>query len=287
MATTRPRSTTPRYWCCAVTRCARRTSGCSVLSRPRSSVAYRQRELAEVARTVEPLAESERARTALLNAVSHDLRTPIAAAKAAVSSLLGGDVAWSDEDRHELLASADMSLDRLTDLVTNLLDLSRLQAGVLPVLAGPVGLEDIVSRALDHAAPPGVHLDDRRAGRPARGRCRRRAARASDRQPGAERIAVRTGGITCPDQRQRSRRVRRVTHCRPRPGHCARGRRRRLRCVPASRRLAQVWCWGGLGLGLAIARGFAEAMGGSVLAEETPGGGATLVVRLAAVGYPR
>ena len=88
------------------------------------SVAYRQRELAEVARTVEPLAESERARTALLNAVSHDLRTPIAAAKAAVSSLRAGDVAWSREDRNELLASADMSLDRLTDLVTNLLDLS-------------------------------------------------------------------------------------------------------------------------------------------------------------------
>jgi two-component system sensor histidine kinase KdpD len=60
------------------------------------SVAYRQRELTETARAIEPLAESERARTALLNAVSHDLRTPIAAAKAAVSSSLAADVIWSD-----------------------------------------------------------------------------------------------------------------------------------------------------------------------------------------------
>ena len=60
------------------------------------AVAYRQRQLAEAARSVEPLAESERARTALLNAVSHDLRTPIASAKASVSSLRAGDVAWSE-----------------------------------------------------------------------------------------------------------------------------------------------------------------------------------------------
>ena len=69
--------------------------------------------------------------TALLNAVSHDLRTPIASAKAAVSSLRSTDIAWSDDDRDELLATADAALDRLTALVTNLLDLSRIQAGVL------------------------------------------------------------------------------------------------------------------------------------------------------------
>ncbi len=121
--------------------------------------AYRQRQLAEVASAVEPLAQSERARTALLNAVSHDLRTPLASAKASVSSLRSADVAWSDADRAELLATADDALDKLTDLVTNLLDLSRLQAGVLPVLHAPVGLDDVVSRALDHAAP------ERRRGR--------------------------------------------------------------------------------------------------------------------------
>ena len=114
------------------------------------AVAYRQRELTAAASAVETLAESERARTALLNAVSHDLRTPIASAKAAVSSLRAGDIAWSEADRRELLAGADSALDRLTDLVTNLLDLSRLQAGVLPVHAAPVGLDEVVARALDH-----------------------------------------------------------------------------------------------------------------------------------------
>ena len=123
------------------------------------SVAYRQRELTEKARAIESLAESERARTALLNAVSHDLRTPIATAKAAVSSLLAADVTWSEADRRELLASAEASLDRLTDLVTNLLDLSRLQAGVLPVLVAPVALEEVVLRAVDHAAPRDAPLD--------------------------------------------------------------------------------------------------------------------------------
>ena len=84
--------------------------------------------------------------------MSHDLRTPLASAKASVSSLRSSDVAWSDADRDELLETADDALDKLTDLVTNLLDLSRLQAGVLPVMHAPVGLDDVVSRALDHAA---------------------------------------------------------------------------------------------------------------------------------------
>jgi two-component system sensor histidine kinase KdpD len=113
------------------------------------AVAYRQQELAEAARAVAPLAESERQRTALLNAVSHDLRTPLAAAKAAISSLRGAEVSWTDADRGELLATAEQGIDRLTDLVTNLLDLSRLEAGALPVLCAPVGVDDIVSRALD------------------------------------------------------------------------------------------------------------------------------------------
>ena len=123
------------------------------------AVAYRQWELAEAASAIEPLAASERARTALLNAVSHDLRTPIASAKAAVSSLLAADVTWSAADRDELLRSADVSLDRLTDLVTNLLDLSRLQAGVLPVLTAPVGLDEVLPLALDHAAPMDAPID--------------------------------------------------------------------------------------------------------------------------------
>lgn len=243
------------------------------------AVAYRQRELTAAASAVEPLAESERARTALLNAVSHDLRTPIASAKAAVSSLLAGDVAWSEQDRKELLAAADESLDRLTDLVTNLLDLSRLQAGVLPVLRAPVGLEDVVARALDHVAPHGVQVDTEvSAALPAvyadAGLLERVVAnlvqnavryspsdvpvaitastfadfaelRIVDRGPGIP--AAARDGVFAPFQRQDDS---------PTAG-------------------------ASVGLGLAIARGFAEAMGGTVTAEDTPGGGATLVVRLA------
>jgi two-component system, OmpR family, sensor histidine kinase KdpD len=251
------------------------------------SVAYRQRELAEAARAVEPLAESERVRTALLNAVSHDLRTPIAAAKAAVTSLRGADVVWSDEDRLELLATADKSLDQLTDLVTNLLDLSRLRAGVLPVLAGAVGLDDIVARALDHAAQPGTEIDVE--------------------VPADLPEVVADAGLL---ERVIANLVQNALRFAPegssiRISGSAHGGFVELRIVDRGPGIARAHAeavfdaftrrddssgsdgGGGLGLGLAIARGFAEAMGGSVTAEETPGGGATLVVRLAAAGYPR
>jgi two-component system sensor histidine kinase KdpD len=246
------------------------------------AVAYRQRELAEAASAVEPLVESERARTALLNAVSHDLRTPIASAKAAVSSLLAEDVDWSEADRLELLTSANESLDRLTDLVTNLLDLSRLQAGVLPVLVAPIGLEDVVVRVVEQNAPRGGSIDvdvatdlpevSADAGllervvanlvqnalrySPARSRVTITASahaglvelRVIDRGPGIP--AADAEAVFAAFQRRDD--------------------------SPAA--------GAGVGLGLAIARGFTEAMGGHVFAEETPGGGATLVVQLKAAG---
>src|SRR5665213_763099 len=78
---------------------------------------------------------SVHATSALLNAVSHDLRTPLASAKAAVTGLRSADVAWTDSERAELLATADESLDRLHRLVDNLLDMSRIQAGALSILS--------------------------------------------------------------------------------------------------------------------------------------------------------
>ncbi|HEV7208589.1 MAG TPA: DUF4118 domain-containing protein, partial [Mycobacteriales bacterium] len=116
------------------------------------AVAYRQNQLSAAAEQAVSIEESDRIRTALLNAVSHDLRTPLAAAKAGISSLRSGDVAWDPADQAELLASADSALDRLTALVTNLLDISRLQAGMLSVFPRPVGLDDVVAMALDHVA---------------------------------------------------------------------------------------------------------------------------------------
>src|SRR5262249_26448159 len=94
-------------------------------------------------------------RTALLAAVSHDLRSPLASAKAAVTSLRAADVQWDPQDRAELLATADESLDRLARLVDNLLDMSRLQAGALSVFPRPGGLADIAAGALDALGGPG------------------------------------------------------------------------------------------------------------------------------------
>jgi two-component system sensor histidine kinase KdpD len=243
------------------------------------AVAYRQQELAEAARAVAPLAESERQRTALLNAVSHDLRTPLAAAKAAISSLRGAEVSWTDADRGELLATAEQGIDRLTDLVTNLLDLSRLEAGALPVLCAPVGVDDIVSRALDQlptdqrvqvdVAPelPEVMADAGLLERVIANVVQNAVRYAPEGMP------VRIAGSALGELVE----VRVVDRG---PGFPAGA----LDAVfqPFQRGDDVPSNGAGVGLGLAIARGLTEAMGGTVRAEQTPGGGATVVIALRA-----
>ncbi|GMA89280.1 hypothetical protein GCM10025868_45300 [Angustibacter aerolatus] len=95
-----------------------------------------------------PLAAAAQMRSALLNAVSHDLRTPLAAARAAVSSLRSDDVEWSPEAADDLLRTADESLDRLSRLVVDLLDMSRVQAGAVTATSRPVGWDEVVPQAL-------------------------------------------------------------------------------------------------------------------------------------------
>jgi two-component system sensor histidine kinase KdpD len=87
--------------------------------------------LEDRAETVAELAQANDLRTALLAAVSHDLRTPLASIKAAATSLLQGDVSWSDQQTTEFLRTIDAEADRLNGLVDNLLDMSRLQTGAL------------------------------------------------------------------------------------------------------------------------------------------------------------
>jgi two-component system sensor histidine kinase KdpD len=241
------------------------------------AVAYRQQQLAAAARAAEPLAESDRQRTALLNAVSHDLRTPIASAKAAVSSLRAPEVPWTDSDRSELLRTAEDALDRLTDLVTNLLDLSRLQVGALPVVPGVVGLDDVVARALDHVDPGGVVEVDVPADLPEvradAGLLERVVANVVQN---AQRYAPDGTRVRVAGSAHRGRVELRVIDRGP--------------GIPAAaadavfrpfQRTDDVSAAGvGVGLGLAIARGFTEAMGGDVSAEPTPGGGATIVIAL-------
>ncbi len=247
------------------------------------AVAYRQRELAEAVRAAEPLAESDRQRTALLNAVSHDLRTPIASAKAAVSSLRAPEVTWDEAQQRELLATAEDSLDRLTDLVTNLLDLSRLQVGALPVVPATVGVDDVVARALEHvpsAEPididvppdlPEVRADagllERVVANVVQNAVRHSPAGAGVRIAGSAhagrvelRVIDRGPGIDDENAERVFQPFQRTDDA-PRNGD-------------------------GVGLGLAIARGFTEAMGGTVSAEPTPGGGATFVIALDAVTGP-
>ncbi|HEX4094919.1 MAG TPA: DUF4118 domain-containing protein, partial [Trebonia sp.] len=120
-----------------------------------AAVALEQQRLAAEAEAAKPIAAADRMRTALLTAVSHDLRSPLASAKAAVTSLRSPDMHWNAADTEELLATADESLDRLTRLVGNLLDMSRLQAGALSLFPKPSGLDEIVALALDDLGPAG------------------------------------------------------------------------------------------------------------------------------------
>lgn len=118
----------------------------------------RQRLVGE-AEAARRLAEGNRIRTALLAAVSHDLRTPLAAIKAAVSSLRADDVAWSDEDEAEFLAAIEDGADRLDHLIGNLLDMSRLQTGTVTPLIREIDLDEVVPMALGGVPEGSVDLD--------------------------------------------------------------------------------------------------------------------------------
>jgi two-component system, OmpR family, sensor histidine kinase KdpD len=136
--TSMSRWTTGTRCCCAATPLAAADRRIVEAFAAQAAPALRQERLSAEAAAAKPLAAADRMRTALLAAVSHDLRTPLASAKAAVAGLLSDDVHFDDDDRRELLETADVSLDRLARLarlVANLLDMSRLQAGALGITA--------------------------------------------------------------------------------------------------------------------------------------------------------
>jgi two-component system sensor histidine kinase KdpD len=235
-----------------------------------AAVALRQQRLAAAA-------EGDRVRTALLAAVSHDLRTPLAAARAAVSGLRSPEVS-DPSDRSELLATADESLDRLTALVANLLDMSRLQAGALGMTPISVGLEDIVPRALDELGPAGRAVrvripDDLPAVRADPGLLDRVLVNVVGnalRYSPADRPPVIEGGPA--GERRVALRV--IDHG---PGIPA-GDHDRV--FQAFQRFGDRDNHTGVGLGLALSRGLTEAMGGTLTLEDTPGGGLTMVIAL-------
>src|SRR5271155_514769 len=244
----------------------------------------KQGELAEEAGKVQSLAEADELRRLLLSALGHDLRTPLTAAKAAVSSLRAEDVWFSPEDTGELLATVEESIDQLTSLVANLLDSSRLAAGVVRPQLSEVYLEEVVQRAL-------VRIGGRRP---------------PSRSAGIDRVKVEVGGtVAMGDAGLLERVLSNVIDnaLRYAPESVVRvnagqvGTRVLINVVDEGpgvskgaademfqpfQRLGDFDTTTGLGLGLSVARGFVEAMSGTITASDTPGGGLTILIDLAA-----
>ncbi|WP_369226104.1 DUF4118 domain-containing protein [Streptomyces sp. R39] len=232
----------------------------------------RQRLQREADRAKE-LAEGNRIRTALLAAVSHDLRTPLAGIKAAVSSLRSDDVEWSEQDQAELLEAIEEGADRLDHLVGNLLDMSRLQTGTVTPIIRETDLDEVVPMALGGVPEDSVELDipetlpmvyvDRGLLERAVANVVENAVKYSPPEEKvlvsasalADRVEVRVvdRGPGVPDEAKD-----RIFEPFQRYGDSPRGV--------------------GVGLGLAVARGFAESVGGTLDAEDTPGGGLTMVL---------
>ncbi len=244
-----------------------------------AAVALDRRRLQEEVGQARELAEGNRIRTALLAAVSHDLRTPLAGIKAAVSSLRSDDVAWSEEDQAELLEGIEEGADRLDHLVGNLLDMSRLQTGTVTPLIREIDLDEVVPMALGGVPEgsaeldipetlPMVAVDPGLLERSVANLVENAVKYSPDGSTVlvaasalADRVEVRVvdRGPGVPDEAKE-----RIFAPFQRYGDAPRG--------------------AGVGLGLAVARGFAEAMGGTLNAEDTPGGGLTMVLTLRAAG---
>jgi two-component system, OmpR family, sensor histidine kinase KdpD len=244
----------------------------------------KQSELAVEAGKVQSLAEADELRRLLLSALGHDLRTPLTAAKAAVSSLRAEDVWFSPEDTAELLATVEESVDQLTALVANLLDSSRLAAGVVRPQLSEVYLEEVVQRAL-------ISIGKRTTV----------FGRGS-----LDRVKVEVGGtVAMADagllERVLANLVDNALRYAPEsivrinagqvggrvlvnvvdegPG-VAKGAAEQM--FEPFQRLGDTDNTTGLGLGLSVAKGFVEAMGGTIQATDTPGGGLTILVDLEA-----
>jgi two-component system sensor histidine kinase KdpD len=254
----------------------------------------KQRELTEEASKAEAISQADELRRSLLSAVSHDLRTPLAGAKAAVSSLRSDDVGFSAEDTAELLATVEESIDQLTALVGNLLDSSRLAAGVVRPELRRTYLEETVQRALLGISKGATGFGS--AGEAPKGKM----------PVGLDRVKVEVGdAVVMADsgllERVLANLIDNALRYAPDsvvrvnagqvgdrvliavidegPG-IARGTEEQL--FEPFQRLGDTHNSSGVGLGLSVAKGFVEAMGGTVIATDTPGGGLTIEIDLAA-----
>jgi two-component system sensor histidine kinase KdpD len=240
-------------------------------------LALQSRRLQAEADMATRLSESDQLRTALLQAVSHDLRTPLASIKASATSLMQSDVAWDPEQRRAFAETIDVEADRLNRLVGNLLDMSRLNAGAVTVAARPVYLEDVVAAALGSLDHDPTHVVvsvpetlDPVSVDPA---LLERAlanivANALAWSPPSAPVRIEGAAVA---GRVHLRVIDRGPGVAPAD---------RQRVFQPFQRLGDHSTQAGVGLGLAVARGFIEATGGRIELDDTPGGGLTVLIDL-------
>ncbi|WP_116203998.1 sensor histidine kinase [Amycolatopsis circi] len=240
-------------------------------------LALRQQRMAAAAAAAERKAEATELRTTLLSAVGHDLRTPLTSIKAAIGSLRAPDLSLSDEDTEELMEAVELSADRLAGLIDNLLDSSRLATGAVTPHLRPVGYDEVVAHALsnvDNTQGVQVFVDARLPSVQADpGLLERVIANVLDN-------ALRHGGGDVSARASAHSEfveLRIVDH-----GKGLRKGAAESAFAPFQRLGGDRDSTPGVGLGLSVAKGFTEAMGGTVRAEDTPGGGLTVVISLPA-----
>ena len=255
----------------------------------------KQRELTEEAGKAEAISQADELRRSLLSAVSHDLRTPLAGAKAAVSSLRSDDIGFSPEDTAELLATVEESIDQLTALVGNLLDSSRLAAGVVRPELRRTYLEETVQRALLGISKGATGFGSGES-ESTRGKT----------PVGLDRVKVEVGdAVAMADSGLLERVLANLIDnaLRYAPDSVVRvnagqvGDRVLIAVIDegpgiprgTEEQLFEPFQRGGdrdnssgVGLGLSVAKGFVEAMDGTIIATDTPGGGLTIEIDLAA-----
>jgi two-component system, OmpR family, sensor histidine kinase KdpD len=242
-----------------------------------------RRQLAASRREVLRLAESNTMRTSILRAVSHDLRTPLAGIKLAVGGLRQPNIHYTAEEEQELLATIDECSDRLDALVGNLLDMSRITSDSVNPLIRPVRWYEVIQPAL-HGIPAGRVRVDLPPNMPEvdadAGMLERVIANIVENAvkyaPDSDIVLVgAAGGLsTTTLAGQPSGELRIIDHGQGIPADSV------VQMFQPFQRLDDVPATTGVGLGLAVAKGFTEAMGGTLTAEQTPGGGLTMVIRL-------
>ena len=241
------------------------------------SLALESRRLRTEAVAAAEATQASALRAAILQSVSHDLRTPLSSIKASVSSLLQHDVEWTDKDRSEFLATIDTEADRLNRVVGNLLDMSRLQSGAVQTSLRSVGLEEVVGATLASLSGladvvvvdvpetlPLVRVDPALLERA----LANIVSNAIAWSPAGEKVRIEAAEVV---GRLHVRVIDRG------PGIAL---SQRERVFEPFQRLGDRSNDTGAGLGLAIAKGFVEVLGGTITLDDTPGGGLTVTIEL-------